>query len=439
MALPRGARTMRGACSRREAVEAAGAATAGEADGDSVGLIRVFYAPAPRRLSIYFLVPSPSGPALVPAAPSFVALFGHPPALAAAAPGRINLVGEHTDYNGGRVLPLAIPLRTRVEVRPRQDDRVRVWSANVPPAPAGAEEYRLGSEARGRGWLDYVQGATDALARHGCALRGCELRIASAIPAGAGLGSSAALTVAVLRACRAAFDLALDDLAVARLAQQAENQLVGAPVGIMDPMASSLGDERHALFIDTRNLAFERVPMPAGLELAVIDSGIAHRHAGGEYAARRAECERAARLLGAARLCDLGPADLPRLARLPPPLDRRARHVVTENARVPAVVRALRDGDAERLGALLDEAHRSLAEDFAVSLPEIDQLVALARADPAVLGARLTGGGFGGSIVLVIRGAARDAARRVVAACQGRGRLAPAVVLPPESRSGTKS
>jgi galactokinase len=361
------------------------------------------------------------------------------PAAAADAPGRVNLIGEHTDYNGGYVLPLALPLRTRVEIRRRPDGMVRAWTANVAAArTAGGgrrgavAEYRLGGETPGRGWLDYVQGVTDALGRQGFALSGCEVRIESTVPAGAGLSSSAALTVALLRGCRSAFGLAIDDLGIARLAQQAENQFVGAPVGIMDPIAVSLGDERHALFLDTRNLAFERVALPAAVELAVIDSGIAHRHAGGEYAARRAECERAARLLGVGQLRELEPADLPRLARLPPPLDRRARHVVDENARVLAAVRALRDGDAERLGTLLDEAHRSLSEDFSVSLPEIDLLVGLARADPAVYGARLTGGGFGGAIVLAARpGTARDAACRVVAAYRWRGGRAATVVVPP--------
>jgi galactokinase len=174
------------------------------------------------------------------------------------------------------------------------------------------------------------------------------------------------------------------------------------------------------------------VALPAAAELAVIDSGIGHRHTGGGYAARRAECERAAGLLGVAQLRDLEPADLPRLDRLPPPLDRRARHVVTENARVLAAVRAMRDGDADRLGKLLDEAHRSLSEDFAVSLPEIDLLAGLARADPAVFGARLTGGDFGGAIVVVTRrGTARDAARRLVAAYRRRGGRAARVIVPP--------
>jgi galactokinase len=361
-------------------------------------------------------------------ASSFAELFEHPPLAAAEAPGRVNLIGEHTDYNGGYVLPLAIPQRTRVEIRPRADRMVRVWSAGR----GEIEEYRLGAESSGRGWLDYVQGTTDALARQGFEISGCELRIESTVPAGAGLSSSAALEVALLRAFRTAFGLAIDDLAIARLAQQAENLFVGAPVGIMDPIAASLGGDGQALFLDTRSLAFERVALPAAAALAVIDSGIRHSTTGGEYAARRAECERAATLLGVAQLRDLEPADLPRLDRLPPPLDRRARHVVTENARVLAAVRAMRDGDADRLGKLLNEAHRSLSEDFEVSLPDIDLLARLARADPDVFGARLTGAGFGGAIVVMTRrGATRDVARCLVAVYRQHSGRAASVVVPP--------
>lgn len=383
--------------------------------------------------------------------PTFASLFGGPPSAAADAPGRVNLIGEHTDYEGGWVLPVAIPRRTRVEIRPREDRLVRAWSANMAAMAAGGEsagtgpgpggergilEYRLGGETPGRGWLDYVQGATAALGGRRRSLAGCELRIASAVPPGAGLASSAALLVALLRALRAAFGLAVDDLEIARLARRAENRFVGAPVGIMDPLAASLGDERHALLIDTRDSrrpGWERVALPAGVELAVIHSGIVHHHAGGDYATRRAECRRAARRLGVARLRDLDVADLARIGRLlPAPLDRRVRHVVTENARVLAAVRAIRDGDPARLGQILVAGHRSLAEDFAVSLPEIDLLVELACAHPAVYGARLTGGGFGGAVVVLARpGTARHAASSIAAAYRRATGQAAAVVVPP--------
>ena len=346
-------------------------------------------------------------------APSFAELFGQPPSVSADAPGRVNLIGEHTDYNGGFVLPLAIPQRTRAEIARRSDDRVRAWTANLPGA---IEEYRLGGETAGRTWLDYVQGVTHAVRRAGHPLGGFDLRIESAVPLGSGLSSSAALEVALLRALRQAFALRLDDVEIALLGQKAETDFVGAPVGVMDQMASSLGTQHQALFLDTRTLQFERVPLPAGAEVVVIDSGLHHDNAGGGYAERRRECELAAELLGCPQLRDLGIEDLARLAILPEPLKRRAHHVITENARVHAAVSALKEDDPERLGHLLNTAHASLRDDFAVSLPDIDLLSDLARREPAVYGARLTGGGFGGSVVLLTRaGETRSAAMRIVA------------------------
>jgi galactokinase len=356
--------------------------------------------------------PAPSASvAADPATTSFAELFGRPPLLTADAPGRVNLIGEHTDYNGGFVLPLAIPQRTRAELATRDDGRVRAWTANL---PREIEEYVLGEEKAGRGWLDYVQGVTQALLGAGHKLGGFDLRIESDVPLGGGLSSSAALEVSVLRALREAFGLRLDDVELALLGQKAENDLVGAPVGVMDQMASSLADEHRALFLDTRHMRYERVPLPSGVEVAVIDSGISHHHAASEYRLRREECERAAEILGFPQLRDLDNQDLWRLAQLPEPLDRRARHVITENARVRAAVSAMQEGDLERLGKLLNASHDSLRDDFEVSLPEIDLLVDLARREDAVYGARLTGGGFGGSVVLLTEaGQARAVAERI--------------------------
>lgn len=192
---------------------------------------------------------------------TFTDLFGRQPLVAADAPGRVNLIGDHTDYNGGYVLPMAIPQRTRAELAPRDDHRVRAWTANLPRA---VEEYRLGEETRGRGWLDYVQGVTQALRRAGHEPGGFDLRIGSEVPLGSGLSSSAALEVALLRVLREAFSLKLNDVEIALLGQQAEHDFVGAPVGVMDQMAASLADDHSALFLDTRTLKLERVPLPAG-------------------------------------------------------------------------------------------------------------------------------------------------------------------------------
>jgi galactokinase len=363
--------------------------------------------------------------------PDFVTLFGTPPAVTADAPGRVNLIGEHTDYNGGFVLPTAIPQRCRAELAPRPGDTVRVWSSAADPAAPPAS-YRLGAEAQTGGWLDYVQGLTSILRRDGHPLHGFDLRLDSSVPLGSGLSSSAALSVSLLRALRQAFGLALDDVQIARLGQRSENEFVGAQVGIMDPMAASLADEGTALFLDARSLHFERVPLPAGADLVVLHSGVAHNHAAGDYNTRRAECERACALLGVGQLRDLGPGDLPRVEALPEPLNRRARHVVMEDERVGQAVTAMRAGDLGRLGELFYASHASMRDDYAVSVPEIDRIVDLARQDRAVYGARLTGGGFGGSVVMLARrGEGRAAGERIAAAYARRSGCTPTLLVPP--------
>jgi galactokinase len=335
-----------------------------------------------------------------------------PTTVRANAPGRVNLIGEHTDYNGGFVLPAAIPQRTHVELTRADGPDVEVHSATL----GATERYRLGAEQPGRGWLDYVQGITAIVSSAGHRLGGFTARIESNVPLGSGLSSSAALEISLLNALRDAFGLALSGEDMARLGQRAENEFVGAPVGIMDQMAAVFADESHALFLDTRTLAYERVPIPASAALLVINSGVAHQHAGGDYRTRRAECERAAALLGVPQLRDLDAVDLPRIATLPDPLSRRARHVVTEDARVLETVAALRSGDLASAGRLFSASHASMRDDFDVSVPAVDALVAIAESEPAVYGARLTGGGFGGSIVALARPEnARAAADRIAA------------------------
>jgi len=359
----------------------------------------------------------------------FATLFGRPPVVETDAPGRVNLIGEHTDYNGGFVLPTAIPQRTHARLAPRTDRTVRAWSAAYPAA--GPETYPLGCEQPGRGWLDYVQGVTHLLAKTGFRVDGFDVLLESNVPVGSGLSSSASLTVSLMRALRQAFQLPIDDVQIARLGQRVENEFVGARVGIMDPMAASLADEGTALFLDCRTLAFERVPLPAGADLVVIHSGVSHNHAAGDYNTRRAECERACELLSVGQLRDLGPADLDRVAHLPEPINRRARHVITENARVLDAVAALRAGDVVRLGALFYASHESMRDDYQVSVPAIDLLVDLARADSAIYGARLTGGGFGGSVVMLAHaGQGCMAAERICHACARHSGNQPRVLVP---------
>ncbi len=334
-----------------------------------------------------------------------------PDEATASAPGRVNLIGEHTDYHDGYVLPTVIPQRTSVHLVRRDDRRVRASSAAVAD---GTEEYEHGHETRGRGWLDYVQGTTAMLGRLGVNVPGLDLQVESNVPVGAGVSSSAALVVALLRGLRTLLGLSFDDAALAKLAQGVETGFVGAPVGIMDQMASSVGRPGEALFLDTRSLAFERVPLPASMELAVINSGVTHAHAGGAYALRRRESFEAAARLGVERLRDISPDDLERVAELSPVLARRARHIVTENARVLDAVATLRNGDGRRLGDLFLESHASMRDDYETSTPEVDALVEIAAQHPDVYGARLTGGGFGGAVVLVARpGSAAMAAQAI--------------------------
>ncbi|HUP40972.1 MAG TPA: galactokinase [Vicinamibacterales bacterium] len=355
--------------------------------------------------------------------------FGRDAEVTGRAPGRVNLIGEHTDYNGGYVLPTALPQETHVLMARRDDQLVRACSVDL-----GAEHvvtFELGSEQRTHGWIDYVQGVTWALAERGARLSGVDMLVSSNVPIGKGLSSSASLEVAVGRALRDMFHLQLDDVDIAMAGHRAETSFVGAPVGIMDQMVCSLGDRSTALFLDAWTKAFEKVPIPDEIELGVIDSGIAHSHASGEYRTRRHECDEAAALLGVETLRHRTVDDLPQIARLPDPLNRRAQHVVTENARVLRAVDALRRGDAALLGRLFLESHGSMRDDFEVSVPDIDRLVEIAASDSRTYGARLTGGGFGGAIVVLChRGEALDVTRRTVEAYHRATRRNGQVLIP---------
>jgi galactokinase len=326
------------------------------------------------------------------------------------APGRVNLLGEHTDYNDGFVLPAAIPQRTRVELERRSDGfvlhalgRSTPFSLEVPPADQSAK---------------YVYGCIRELQALGVAVPPLEVRVSSEVPMGVGLSSSAALEVATLRALRECTNATLDDVELARLAQSAEIRHAGVNCGIMDQMASSLAAPGRMLFLDTRTLERRLLALPAGSAIAVIDSGVARSLASSEYNVRRTQCEQAARLLHVRALRDVPHEE--RLGALSEPLRRRARHVVSENRRVLDALEA----DAATFGRLMDESHRSLSEDYEVSTPQLDELVRRLQEQPAVYGARLTGAGFGGACVALCRaGEARVAAEAALARYNGRGRL----------------
>jgi galactokinase len=251
------------------------------------------------------------------------------------------------------------------------------------------------------------------------------------VPIGSGLSSSAALEVSVARALRLAFDLQLDDVELAMAGKWAENEFVGAPTGIMDQMVVSLGRPGAALFLDTRSLRFDRVALPPSVDLVVIDSGVRHRLVTSEYATRRAQCEEACRRLGVAELRDVGVSDLANVEALDEPFRRRARHVVTENARVLQAVAALRANDPGQVGELFYASHASMRDDYEVSVPPVDALVEIASSEHDVYGARLTGGGFGGSVVILAkRGTGRRVADRVAERYRSECGQTPTVLLP---------
>lgn len=336
----------------------------------------------------------------------FESRFNHAPAGIWSAPGRVNLIGEHTDYNSGFVLPCAIDRRTVVALSPRTDRIMRIASS------FGGEAVELPLDElfpdNLAGWSAYPLGVAWALGQFGAdldAVTGFEAYIDSDVPIGAGLSSSAAIESAVALALNDVWELGLDRATLALVGQLAENRAVGAPTGIMDQSASLLGKLDAAVFLDCRSLDAEVIPLgfdPAGLRLLIVDTKVSHAHATGGYAHRRASCEAGARLMGVQSLRDVHVDDLPRAAEV---LDeetlRRVRHIVTENQRVLDTVRALRLFGPSAIGALLDASHVSMRDDFEISVPQLDLAVTTARVAGAI-GARMTGGGFGGSAIALV-------------------------------------
>ncbi len=362
----------------------------------------------------------------------FRARYAEDPAGRWAAPGRVNLIGEHTDYNDGYVLPFALPLRTVVAAAPHHGEGWTVWSEQagdpVEFGPAAVDE-----PGGVTGWAAYVAGVVWALRDAGYAVPGARLAIASDVPLGSGLSSSAALEAAVLAALVDLGGLDLPPQKQPRLAQRAENAYVGAPTGIMDQSAVIRCRAGHALFLDCRDESVEHIPFDldaAGLAVLVVDSRAPHRHADGEYASRRAACERAAATLGVPALRDVPVEGLDgTLAQLTDDeTRRRVRHVVTENQRVLDTVALLRAGRVREIGPLLTASHASMRDDFEITVPEVDTAVEAAL-DAGALGARMTGGGFGGCVLALVDAGRADAvADAVRAAYAGRGFTAPGTV-----------
>jgi len=354
----------------------------------------------------------------------FARRFGGRPVWLARAPGRVNLVGEHTDYNEGFVLPMAIDRAAWIAFRPRPDGRVHLFSLHF----GEATEFDLGGLSKtGPAWAQYVKGVAWSLREDGHALRGFEGVLAGDVPIGAGLSSSAAVELAAARALAASSDLAWEPKAMALRAQRAENSWVGMKCGIMDQLASAAAVAGSALLIDCRSLDTTLVPLPPAASVVVLDTSTRRALVDSAYNERRAQCEEAARSLGVTALRDLTPEELAGSAvPLEATVRRRARHVVSENARTLAAAEAMRSGDAAALGRLLDASHESLREDFEVSSPALEAMVACAQSDGAAYGARLTGAGFGGcAVALVHRAEAEAFSARVQAAFRERTGLTP--------------
>lgn len=337
----------------------------------------------------------------------FRKIFGASPEVVVRAPGRVNLIGEHTDYNQGFVLPAAIDRYCWYAGRRRPGRDVVAYSVDFNQRAQFSLEH-IERDGAGR-WSDYLRGVSKLLQESGAMLNGAEIALGGDVPREAGLSSSAAVEIAAAAFWNKLLDLAGDPVAMAKLAQAAENNFVGVPCGIMDQFVSALGRKDHALFLDCRDLSYRYVPLGGGTKIVVCNSGVKRSLAQSEYEIRTRQCAEAVKRLRSAgvpanSLRDVSPADLDRAGHaLDAVLLKRARHVVTENQRVLWAVEALEKGKIDDFGRLMNQSHASLRDDYEVSSPELDALVEIAQKQPGVLGARMTGAGFGGCTVNLVR------------------------------------
>lgn len=335
---------------------------------------------------------------------TFVSAFGAPPVFAVQAPGRVNLIGEHTDYNDGFVLPCAINYRTVICGSPRNDDLVRLVATDYGDEH---DEFRLSTviEPRhDRQWANYVRGVVEYLQEAGHTVRGADLAISGNVPQGAGLSSSASLEVATGQFFKVLGGLAIDPTELALIGQRAENRFVGCNCGIMDQLISARGEAGHALLIDCRSLRTRSVAMPEGVAVVIVNSNVQRGLVGSEYNTRRRQCEEAARFFGVTALRDVNlDTYTARAAGLDPVVARRARHIITDSGRAVDLAEALPAGDLRRIGQLMADSHASMRDDFEITCPQVDALVEIVKdviGDAG--GARMTGGGFGGCVVALV-------------------------------------
>lgn len=358
----------------------------------------------------------------------FTDRFGHFPNWIVRAPGRVNLIGEHTDYNDGFVLPMAIDRAVWIALRPRDDRIVSVYSIDYDETG----EFSFDRLERGQpGWIEYLKGTAWSLQEAGYRLTGWDGVLAGDVPLGAGLSSSAALEMATARALAATGKLPWEPAEMAKLGQRAENQWVGVNCGIMDQLISAAGRAGNALLIDCRSLQTEPVPLPRGTSVVVLDTSTRRGLVDSAYNERRRQCEEAARLLDVHALRDATTERLERYAgKMDPAVLRRARHVIAENDRTLLAADAMRRGDAVELGRLMHQSHRSLRDDYEVSSDALNAMVECASAQRECFGARMTGAGFGGCAVALVRAEATDDfVRDTAAAYQRKTGHSPAVYV----------
>ncbi|MFN8499328.1 MAG: galactokinase [Anaerolineae bacterium] len=345
-------------------------------------------------------------------AQAFAKQFGGEPTVWVRSPGRVNLIGEHTDYNDGFVLPIAIERQILLAARPGANNTMRLFSTTM----GSGDTFSLDDIGHTKGWAEYPRGVAWSLGEAGFPVQPADIVLASDVPTGAGLSSSAAIEVGVGWTLASIGGFEVERARLAVLSRRAENAWVGVASGIMDQFIVALGRADHALLVDTRDLSYRLVPLPSGVSIVIADTNVKRGLVDSEYNARRAETAEAARLMGAASLRDVGWDEFEtRSADLPELLKKRARHVVSENDRVLEAVAALQKGDVATVGRLMDASHVSLRDDYAVSHPRLDLLVEIARRVPGVYGARMTGAGFGGATVSLVADEAVPEFERVVA------------------------
>jgi galactokinase len=329
----------------------------------------------------------------------FTTYFNAKPEFIVRAPGRVNLIGEHTDYNDGFVLPMAIDHAVWIALSPRVDSQVRIRSLDLEVDSA----FELHSLTKGDGWPEYIKGVANELQKAGYDLRGFDAVMTGDVPRGAGLSSSAAVELATARAFAAISGFAWDAAQMAKISQKAENEWVGVNCGIMDQMASAASKEGFALFLDCRTLEYQHAPLPKNTSVVILDTSTRRGLVDSAYNERRSQCEEAARWFGVKALRDVSVDEFERSSGLSEVVMKRARHIITENARVLEAVQVMKAGNVKRLGELFNASHNSLRDDFEVTNESLNQIVECAREQSSCYGARMTGAGFGGCAVALVK------------------------------------